>query len=96
MVKKKKKIRSKAAVANTAKKAQQTPPSTADPQGGPQGQVRAPAQAAGLNPPGEPEVMVVGEVSGPNDQPRVGNGAAAGGAPPVPNLIQTPPIFSIG
>ena len=93
MVKKKKKLRSKSAVANAAKKAQQTPPVTADPPGGPQGQVGAPALAAGLNPPVEPEVMVVAEVSGPNDQPRVGDGAAAGGAPPVPKFIQTPPVF---
>ena len=34
--------------------------------------------------------MVVAEVSGPNDQPRVGDGAAAGGAPSVPKFIQTP------
>ena len=91
VVRKKKKLRSKSAVANAAKKAQQTLPPTADPPGGPQEQAGAPAQAAGLNPPGEPEVVVLAEVSAPNDQPRVGDRGAAGGAPPVP-FIQTPPV----
>ena len=96
VVKKKNNLRSKSAVSTAAKKAQQTLPVTADPQGGPQEQVGAPALAAGLNPPVEPEVMVVAEVSGPNDQPRAGGGAAAGGAPPVPQFIQTPPVqFSL-
>ena len=93
VVKKKKRIRSKSTVANTVKKAQKNLPVTADPQGGPQGQVRAPAQAAGLNLPAEPEVMVVGEVSGPNDQPCVGPGAAAGGPPP-PQMSFKPPRYN--
>ena len=95
VVKKKKRIRAKSTVSKTVKTAQNTLPVTADPQGGPQGQVGAPALAAGLNPPVEPEVVVVAEVSGPNDQPRVGDGAAAGGAPPVPKFIQTPPVFQL-
>ena len=94
--KRKEKLRSKSLAAkNAAKKAQQTLAATADLPGGSQEQAGAPALAAGLNPPVKPEVVVVAEVSGPNDQPRVGDGAAAGGAPPVPLVIQTPPVFPL-
>ena len=93
MVKKKKRIRAKSTVSKTVKTAQNTLPVTADPQGGPQGQVGAPAQAAGLNLPAEPEVLVVGEVNGSNDQPRVGPGAAAGG-PPLPQMSFKPPRYN--
>ena len=93
MVKKKKRIRAKSTVSKTVKVAQNTLPVTADPQGGPQGQVGAPAQAADLNPPGEPKVLAVGEVSGYQDQPRVGPGAAAGG-PPLPQMLFKPPRYN--
>ena len=33
--------------------------------------------------------------SGPNDQPGVGNGAAAGGPTPAPKVIQTPLVFQL-
>ena len=94
VVKKKKKIRSKSAAANAALKAQQTLPVTADLPGGPQEQAGAPALAAGLNPPVEPEVQVVAEVSGSNDQPRAGTGAVPKGPPHVPT-IHTPPVFPV-
>ena len=83
MVKKKKKARSKSAVSTAAKKAQQTLPATAEPQGGAQGQVGAQALAADLTPPVGPEGMDVAAVGNPNAQPSVGQGDSTGGPPPT-------------
>ena len=93
--KKKHKLRSKSLAAKkAAKKAQQTLPDTANPPEGSQEQAGASAPVAGLNPPGDNEVQVLAEVSGSNDQPRAGTGAAPRGPPQIP-IIQTPQVFPL-
>ena len=94
--KKKSKLRSKSLAAKkaAAKKAQQTKPDTANPPEGSQEQSGASAPEAGLNLPVDNEVQVLAEVSGPKDQPRVGNGAAPRGTPQFP-VIQTPLVFPV-
>ena len=91
---KKSKLRSKSLAAKkaAAKKALQSKPDTANPPEGSQEQSGASAPEAGLNLPVDNEVQVLAEVSGPKDQPRVGNGAAPRGTPQFP-IIQTPPVF---
>ena len=89
--KKKKKLRSKSLAAKKAakKQAQLCPPATTEPPEGSQEQVGDQSLAAGLNPLGDSEVQVVGEVNGSNGQSRTALGAVPKGVP----IIQTPQVF---